>query len=1213
MEQSNNAGISIAENNGLGDEKVRDENEEQSLLAGQFSIRDGNLIVSVDEVNRNENERSRHPKRRNNQNSDHNNHRNSQNNNRRWIPKDNNDYPSNQNRRSKDPHVRVQNSRNRRRETRNPSTAIVTSSITGYGTSRAFGPMRAIYSTPYQTYGGGKWACLPILKPLVIKRDYPEWLRSLAFIDVLLTVPEFNQLQEDYNSTTFVYKKLARNSSGHRLIRSYREVAKQALYHDYSGKHEDIKIISLFDAGIKHLIYGHVLHAVSPTITTKDGARHSGRLWNDEVTVCKHTIEEVGLKPMCECSADLERRTNIIIIHGLYYLTQRNIAQLLTRGYHEISAVIHRFPSDQSKGTIGEARWIRCDAHKNPDSRGNHIRMVASGDDAEYFHSDMSWLTTGGNQFEVDLGSEVVIVGYVMSRETTFDVVYRFERIYNDRIIESMNIEGFDEDFEFEEESDPIDIIVELIANECNSLTWNTRTAKKILRKIDVAATAAGMKITPEQQLEIYSKVVQEKVQWEHNLDNAMYYLYAELPLLNLVRNGEGLSEAQRNVFVTRRIMENLGLNNMFLPLISTFVDYRYKIIAYSSALWIGFSALKLRLWQSAKQPWTEFPLFGNLFKILKKPKVMPAIGISIAFGVCGYYLYNKDKVKHVYTKYQPNIQKVLKGECQRHKPKNEFIVETTDEFMIIPNDYYLDDCDEKNMFYSYGTVLKYKPELLKAVAHCVHNEVHSVASRVMNNVIENTDPKFIATPDDDIIEEYSNFVQDNFERLFHPPDVPPRIAWKEWLLQCSPPKREALLQGDDENWDEVKINRIFEKYGRSEPFLKTELIITDKDNKPARVIMGPTANIKALAGPACARLGKAIKATFSIDSHCPLLHYASGQDKLELGAWYSKAMEDIVGELTCIEIDFARFDLHHSEPQFEVQYNVMDILIGTDPIMERWKVDQMVKRGTFKHGTKFTRRGIRGSGGMETTQGNTILNGMANLWAWYLILREEKIINDPTEMIDQPIRIILLGDDSYTITTPEFGDLAERYLVRHFSNIGWSIKFKRDLLPIGTFCSSVFIPCLTAGKRTYVLCNKPGRLLLKFAYSNKKYGKQWKQMAYLRGILLGMPEIDCIPFMAAWRKRLLEIISTSKQVKNNKVYFDVVVSNVLKHSKRFEAFGRIRTKVTCIEATFEFLQTRYDTSRAMIDDLEVYMRNIPSLNSVLDHPLLEIMVDMDC
>ena len=55
------------------------------------------------------------------------------------------------------------------------------------------------------------------------------------------------------------------------------------------------------------------------------------------------------------------------------------------------------------------------------------------------------------------------------------------------------------------------------------------------------------------------------------------------------------------------------------------------------------------------------------------------------------------------------------------------------------------------------------------------------------------------------------------------------------------------------------------------------------------------------------------------------------------------------------------------------------------------------------------------------------------------------------------------------------------------------------------------------------VLMPLPGRVLMKFAHSKVRY-KRKKQLAYVKTILLGYRELDAIPFMAAWRLRLLNI-----------------------------------------------------------------------------------------
>jgi len=91
-----------------------------------------------------------------------------------------------------------------------------------------------------------------------------------------------------------------------------------------------------------------------------------------------------------------------------------------------------------------------------------------------------------------------------------------------------------------------------------------------------------------------------------------------------------------------------------------------------------------------------------------------------------------------------------------------------------------------------------------------------------------------------------------------------------------------------------------------------------------------------------------------------------------------AKVLQGKIGQFrhpVIVSLDASRFDKHVSEKVLEVEHGIYLALFGNDPLLRRLLQWQIVNKGRTMHGLKYSCRGKRMSGDMNTALGNCLVS----------------------------------------------------------------------------------------------------------------------------------------------------------------------------------------------------------------------------------------------
>jgi hypothetical protein len=186
------------------------------------------------------------------------------------------------------------------------------------------------------------------------------------------------------------------------------------------------------------------------------------------------------------------------------------------------------------------------------------------------------------------------------------------------------------------------------------------------------------------------------------------------------------------------------------------------------------------------------------------------------------------------------------------------------------------------------------------------------------------------------------------------------------------------------------------------------------------------------------------------------------------------------------------------------------------------------------------------------------------------------------------PVRIIVLGDDSYTITTEAIANK----LGTVYNDLGIISKFKVLETYEATFCSSIFVPASNGS----ILTMAPGRAFVKLFASIKKYNSH-KAKKYARGIAeCVINDFYHIPFMRAFCESVIRNTDGLKGMKDH-------------HKYRMHSANTMHPTAE----TYDFLLKRYGITKSVSDGLVRLFEGADSFNYAINSPWVDKMVEVDC
>jgi hypothetical protein len=493
---------------------------------------------------------------------------------------------------------------------------------------------------------------------------------------------------------------------------------------------------------------------------------------------------------------------------------------------------------------------------------------------------------------------------------------------------------------------------------------------------------------------------------------------------------------------------------------------------------------------------------------------------------------------------------------------------------------------DVKPGMYHYGPATPY---LIPQIARgCEHNEHVSVRNRAVFVKPTEAKPELVGAIRK-FVGKWRKEIYGNQRRRV------PCMSYDAWSSRYPGPKRDMLAEG--RRVDEAGVaDKVFELSA----FVKQESILKNETFDP-RLIQGRTPEYNSVIGPWMFTASKVLSDVWGISESkfnqdpgrkFKPVTYASGMTREQLGLWHTESMEfldRLPGETVVVENDFSRFDRTLGVELLNIEMDAYKWFFRLPAKTLRYLQQQFKTSGRTKKGKiKYKCEGTRKSGDQNTSVGNTIINGVVNL---YLVCQALDI-SDPTLV---PMRGVFLGDDGYMLMKRHDADRVMQIAQDYYCSLGLKAKCRRVLLHEAEFCSSIFVPTQDG----YILTPKPGRLMAKLFYSQKRL-KPTKQAAWARGNVLGLiNDVAHVPWLNVVFRHVLECTADVNALYDRQKL----------HQHRFYAERQHRP----CGSSFEYYANRYGVERWLIEDFcSWYGDRKPVWQCFLSHPLLRIVHEVD-
>jgi hypothetical protein len=599
----------------------------------------------------------------------------------------------------------------------------------------------------------------------------------------------------------------------------------------------------------------------------------------------------------------------------------------------------------------------------------------------------------------------------------------------------------------------------------------------------------------------------------------------------------------------------------------------------------------------------TYFVLFYYLVTIVTAGHFTHVIAASttVQFILIFFYLFLVRTVQ--LTKHEPSYifihgQLVLFGECALKSKFWKILHPGAILKKSIIN--WNIDCKPKERIWYYGPYFSnYKG---RVSSNCAHTEAHVLTNRQLfdNSIYTKSALDDVCFSDyNDMIDNYSEIIFG--EKFFR--EQMPIEKWFDSIKDAT--KRKAASDAYYGGIFNVK------KHLQTKAFIKTEIILGkskndsvlygEDDQYTARLIQGhhPESNVRI--GPYCYSISKFLKDWWNYKNvNFPTITYASGMNREQIGAWFDDSYQFVsqFGAVYAYESDFSKFDKHHTRAHLKSQYKFFGHILTTPDSVASAMASNILKFGYMPKGTFYSIDGTRDSGGQDTTSGNSVVNGTSQI---YLICKALNVT--PAQLHSLPIRMIILGDDVYCLTTKAIAELLLNNIA--LSSLGWDVKKSIGPVYTKTFCSSVFMPS-TIGS---ILTGLPSRIIAKVFGSTKKL-KPEQGRYYCNQICQGLlAENRHNPIINGLLLKLLSLTGDSVETITNRErkYVNRHLFKIREY--RFNCDAQLVGPVPAIN---QFYFDRYGITELEIDDWLQYVSNIPHYMVGLEHPVLAKLLAVD-
>jgi len=508
-----------------------------------------------------------------------------------------------------------------------------------------------------------------------------------------------------------------------------------------------------------------------------------------------------------------------------------------------------------------------------------------------------------------------------------------------------------------------------------------------------------------------------------------------------------------------------------------------------------------------------------------------------------------------------------------------------------------------------------------------------------------------VAEANEALIDEYGQWVKDNFFDLFPRPDegyaVQP-TRFSIWNSRFTAPLQKRHCDARQTAQTFGVEARDF----RKSLFVKVEkLMKTDEsglEHYDPRIIAACSDVANVIAGPWCHAFSKKIGEIWNVDH--PFMLYAPGNSSNQLGAWLTETL-DIIQKPVPFENDCRLFDSSLLKKIMEIEMWVAEQF--ADPLDVGWPGTKVVLTDYAKRlfGKSKTGVAVKGEGRASGIPVTSIFNGMTTLTTQLFcfckatglqvrdlyprpdaplaglvtLRRTEADIKMGVPMSElelrEPrirsivIRMVASGDDSAGVHTV-FDDGVRKIIdFSLLSQLGFRPKTKYDHdLSDFSFCSGLFWPVplseltLSTGRLActrYMFGPKPGRILSRLGWTEKTVSNS---LVWLKGNCLGLRDsVQHVPLAKEYVNHILHLtlgIEARPMIEEHKMKaeFSCGYDELVDDNGKFLGGG----------PTWTFFSNRYCLDHADYQHIVRLIRKVRSFPVLVSDPLLTRILEID-
>jgi len=457
-------------------------------------------------------------------------------------------------------------------------------------------------------------------------------------------------------------------------------------------------------------------------------------------------------------------------------------------------------------------------------------------------------------------------------------------------------------------------------------------------------------------------------------------------------------------------------------------------------------------------------------------------------------------------------------------------------------------------------------------------------ADNLLNEIpaIRNRSIQEVPTPDPEYWRQLGEWVHKYFDDIFPNNHTINPSSFAEWNERFPANRQKAQVKA---LFDYQKFGLDHFKDTIRKTFLKREKGggsgVGSFESYDTRVIQGTTHIANVLLGPWMHAFNKYLKEAWSTEH---FITYSGGLTGNELGAWFDKFkyVFDFI-----LEDDFSRFDGTISQTALDLEFSIYKRLgISGDALTVLYQ--QKTTHGYTKNGIKYYVPGTRKSGDPNTSNGNSLINGLTHLFNLCMKIAVMLSIHIMDLRPSTDIcRALVQGDDNLTLTSVP---IAPEEMQNSMLKLGFNAKtLFRECLYTSEFCNARFWP----STKGCILSSKPGRLLKRLFYS---VGEQKDWLGWVRGVAIGhYANTKHVPFSRVLIKRVLEL---TDGVRPQKIYepYKLHVSEV----------GEV------VPESWVAIFSIYGLTESDEAEFEVLLKSVTSLPCFIDHPIMDTLIEID-